>query len=146
MTATPQHKEHAMTRSRVDRRRLLAGAVTLPAGALAASPALSAAINPDARLLNLAQLHAQTGSRLNSLWAELEGQPSDVQRDAEAKSDALCDRYYAQETALFAERATTPEGLRAKARVVLHILGDEPDGTYGDHLTRNLLADLLREA
>jgi hypothetical protein len=36
------------------------------------------------------------------------------------------------------------EGLRAKAHILSLILGDQPDEAYEDHLTRNILADLLR--
>jgi hypothetical protein len=136
---------------------------------LAALPALATA-HPDADLLDLARQHALAGqaaerlsdvamSREEAAQATLPAIPAigadgarrealeaayvaGGVRQAEALADAAWRVHYDLETQLFATPATTPEGLKAKARVVALVIG-EPDGTYEDALTRNLLADLL---
>ncbi len=62
---------------------------------------------------------------------------------ANALAEAADRVHYELEKRLIATPATTPDGWRVKAKLAAHILGDEPDGTYEDHLTRSLLADIL---
>jgi hypothetical protein len=63
-------------------------------------------------------------------------------RRAQELAEAAWRVHFDLEGRLFATPATTPEGMKAKARVVAHVIG-EPDGTYEDAVTRSLLADLL---
>lgn len=63
-------------------------------------------------------------------------------RAAQVRADRLGRALTAVEHRLLETPATTLDGLRAKARVVAGIIGP-PDGTYEDHATRALLADLL---
>lgn len=62
----------------------------------------------------------------------------------EEVADAACAELFALEDRLLAAQASTPAGWQAKARVVAHLIGTEPDGTYEDAATRNLLADMQR--
>lgn len=63
-------------------------------------------------------------------------------RAREAEADAAGKVVWVLEDRTFEARAHTMEGLRLKARIALHVLGDKPDGTYEDHLARSILADL----
>lgn len=62
--------------------------------------------------------------------------------DAQARAAAHDDAIEALEAEIFALQAVTPAGWRIKARIAADHLGAS-EGTYGDHLTRKLLADLL---
>lgn len=64
-------------------------------------------------------------------------------RHASDLSEAACHVLGDLEDRILAARAMTPEGLRIKARMAAHILGDEPDGTREDFAARRLLGDLL---
>lgn len=58
-------------------------------------------------------------------------------------ADAAGVAHYGLERRIFATPARTPDGLRVKAQIAVHILGEESDGTYEDQLMRSILADLL---
>lgn len=61
----------------------------------------------------------------------------------ERASEAADRAYYRLEVRIFEIPARTAAGLRLKARIAAHIMGDTPDGTYEDHLARAIIADLL---
>jgi hypothetical protein len=42
-------------------------------------------------------------------------------------------------------RAKIAAGSRLKAKIARQVLGDEPDGTYEDHVAHSLLADLTAD-
>jgi len=90
----------------------------------------------------------QRGAEILAAWdARLIAHEAAKQRHActalEAAADAAGQAHYALEDRVFEQPATTSEGLKVKAQLAADILGDEPDGTYEDHLVRNILADLL---
>lgn len=66
-------------------------------------------------------------------------------RHASDLCDAACTVLGDLEDRILEAPATTAEGLAIKARMVAHIMGDEPDGTREDFAARRLLADLLRD-
>lgn len=64
-------------------------------------------------------------------------------RHASDLCNAACSVLADLEDRILEAPATTPEGLAIKARMALHIMGDEPDGTREDFAARCLLADLV---
>lgn len=97
----------------------------------------------------LADRFATRGGEVVRAWeahrAAVETHPANVRaREASELASAAWRVHHEIEDRLFAIRTTTPEGWRVKARLLSKLIGD-PDGTYEDALTRNLLADLAPE-